>query len=74
MNKIEKRVAQKLELLDRYREAAGEGVRLPLVANRMFDSGRLKLVEESTIDTRGFQAVYFLSFPESVTVFQGENV
>ena len=67
---IQERVAMKSRRLTNYHEAAGEDVRLLLIANRMLNSGKLKLVEESTIDTCGFRIVYFLSFPESVTVFQ----
>lgn len=66
---IQKRVAMKSARLTKYQEAIGEDVRLLLVANRIMNSGKLKLVEKSTIDTRGFQAVYFLSYPENVTVF-----
>ena len=66
---IEDRVARKSENLRRYQEAAGEDVRLLLVANRIVNSGKLKLVENTPIDTRGFRGVYFLSYPESVTIF-----
>ena len=66
---MEVRVARKSENLRRYQEAAGEDVRLLLVANRIMNSGRLKLVEKESLDTRGFRAVYFLSYPENVTVF-----
>ena len=65
-------VAMKSQRLANYHEAAGEDVRLLLVANRMLNSGKLKLVEQSAIDTCGFRVVYFLSFPESVTVFQDD--
>ena len=67
---VQERVAMKSRRLSNYHEAAGEDVRLLLVANRMLNSGRLKLVEQSAIDTCGFRIVYFLSFPESVTVLQ----
>ena len=59
----------KSKRLTSYKEAAGEDVRLLLVANRILNSGKSKLVEKTTIDTRGFHVVYFLSYPESVTVF-----
>lgn len=64
---IDKRVAMKSKRLKTYQEAVGEDVRLLLVANRMLNSGKLELVKKSTIDARGFQAVYFLSYPENVT-------
>ena len=64
---IDKRVEEKSGHLPRYRESVGDDVRLLLVANRLFNSGRLELVENAKIVTRGFGAVYFLSYPESVT-------
>ena len=67
---INARVAMKSRRLTSYQEAAGDDVRLLLVANRIVNSGKLKLVDQSAIDTRGFKTVYFLSYPESVTVFQ----
>ena len=67
---IQGRVAMKSRRLINYHESAGEDVRLLLVANRMLNNGRLKLVKQSALDTCGFRVVYFLSFPESVTVFQ----
>ena len=66
---IEEAVAKKSELLDNYREAAGPDIRLLLVANRIFASGKLQLVEDSTVDTQGFRVVYFFSYPETVNVF-----
>ena len=65
---IEAAVAKKSELINTYREAAGADIRLLLVANRMFASGKLQLVEDSTVDTQGFRVVYFFSYPETVKV------
>ena len=67
---INARVAMKSRRLTSYQEAAGDDVRLLLVAKRILNSGKLKLVDQSAIDMRGFKTVYFLSYPESVTVFQ----
>ena len=67
---IQERVAKKSENLDRYRRAAGCDVRLLLVEDPVNASGMLILMEdEACIDTCGFHAVYFFSYPESVTVF-----
>ena len=55
--------------LPRYREAAGPDIRLLLVADRICNSGKLMLEEGAALDVRGFQIVYFFSYPESVTVF-----
>lgn len=67
---IQRQVAMKSRRLINYHEATGEDVRLLLVANRMLNSGKLELVEQPAIDTCGFRVVYFLSFPEGVTIFQ----
>ena len=65
---IEEAVAKKSELPNTYREAAGADIHLLLVANRMFASGKLQLVEDSTMDTQGFRVVYFFSYPETVPI------
>ena len=70
---IARAVAKKTGLLPKYREAVGGDVRLLLVANRLFASGKLQVVDEATVDTEGFRVVYFLSYPESVTVFHEQG-
>ena len=70
---IEEAAAKKSELLANYREAAGPDIRLLLVANRMFASGKLQLVEDSTVDTQGFRVVYFFSYPETINVFHEQG-
>ena len=70
---IEEAAAKKSELLANYREAAGPDIRLLLVANRLFASGKLQLVEDSTVDTQGFRVVYFFSYPETVNVFHEQG-
>lgn len=70
---IEAAVAKKSELLNTYREVAGADIRLLLVANRMFASGKLKLVENSTVDTQGFRVVYFFSYPETIKVLHEQG-
>ena len=67
---IEESVKRKSKNLHRYWKAVGTDVRLLLVANRLHASGKLKLGEASMMDTGGFRAVYFFSYPERVTVFR----
>ena len=66
-------VVKKSEILARYREAAGPDIRLRLVTNRMFVSGKLQLLKDSTVDTQGFRIVYFFSYPETTTVFHEQR-
>ena len=69
---IQNSVAKKSESLQAYENAAGPDIRLLLVANRTRASGMLKVKADQMIslDTYGFQVVYFFSYPESVKVFR----
>ena len=49
-------------------EAAGPDMRLLIVADRTYNSGKLMLEECPLLNLRGFLAVYFFSYPKSVTV------
>ena len=62
-------VEKKSKKLPAYREAVGPDIRLLLVADRINNSGKLMLKERPELDVRGFQAVYFFSYPECVIVF-----
>ncbi len=62
-------VEKKSRKLPAYREAAGSDIRLLLVADRIYNSGKLMLKERPALDVRGFQVVYFFSYPEDVIVF-----
>ena len=62
-------VGKKAQQLPRYKKAAGPDVRLLVVANRIHNSGKLTLQGQARLDTKGFRAVYFFSYPESVVVF-----
>ena len=66
---IQRQVAKKARKLNQYKAAVGSDVRLLLVADRLYQSGKLRLVEEASINTHGFRAVYFFSHPESVHTF-----
>ncbi|MCZ6759808.1 MAG: hypothetical protein O7D29_05445 [Gemmatimonadetes bacterium] len=62
-------VEKKSRKLPAYREATGLDIRLLLVADRINNSGKLMLKERPALDVRGFQVVYFFSYPEDVIVF-----
>jgi hypothetical protein len=69
MPRITASVGKKSQELSRYNNAAGSDIRLLVVANRIHNSGKLTLEGLAPLDKRGFQAVYFFSYPESVVVF-----
>tara|TARA_R110000782_G_scaffold211342_1_gene299269 strand:+ start:2008 stop:2709 length:702 start_codon:yes stop_codon:yes gene_type:complete len=69
--RITEAINSKAGRLPRYRECAGlDDIRLLIVANRRMNSGKLRLEERPELDLRGFDVVYFYSFPENVTVFR----
>ena len=71
IDRITKAIGKKSEKLRRYKECTGlDDIRLLVVANRIMNSGKLSLQEHPALDVRGFQVVYFLSYPESVKVFE----
>ena len=71
IDRITGEIEKKSERLPRYKECTGlDDIRLLVFANRMMNSGKLLLREPPALDVRGFQAVYFLSYPESVAVFK----
>ena len=71
VDRITKEIEKKSEKLTRYNECTGlDDIRLLVVANRIMNSGKLLLKDTATLNTRGFQVVYFISYPESVTVFE----
>lgn len=70
IDRIVAEIKKKSEKLSRYRESTNlNDIRLLVVANRIMNSGKLSLRERPALDTRGFQIVYFLSYPESIDVF-----
>lgn len=71
-DRIAKAIEDKAQKLPRYKKCVGlEDIRLLVVANRIKKSGKLRLEECPAFDLRGFQVVYFYSYPESVKVFDG---
>jgi hypothetical protein len=66
---IADRIKEKAEKLPLYIKTAGPDIRLLIVADRIHNSGKLMLGQPAALDMRGFQGMYFLSYPETVTVF-----
>lgn len=66
---IQQAIVEKAGRLQAYREASGPDVRLLVVANRIQNSGKLKLGAPIHLDLAGFSAVYFFSYPEDVHLF-----
>ena len=62
-DKIQGAIAAKKEKLSSYIAIAGPDVRLLVVADRHFNSGKLDLTANSVFDFFGFSKVYFLSHP-----------
>lgn len=63
-------VSKKSQELPRYTKAAGSDIRLLIVANRIHNSGKLTLEEQTSVDKMGFQEIYFFSYPETVVLFE----
>jgi hypothetical protein len=59
-------IEKKSQKLLRYRETAGFDIRLLIVANRIHNSGKLTLDGQASLDKKGFQEIYFFSYPETV--------
>ena len=69
MKRIADAIEEKSKNLPRYRETAGPDIRLLIVADHIYNSGKLMLEEPAAPDLQGFQVVYFFSYPQSVKVF-----
>lgn len=59
-------IAKKANELPRYKESAGDDIRLLLVADRISNSGKLLLEEGAQFQFHGFKAVYLFPYPEGV--------
>lgn len=70
-SKIENAIDEKLCNFAEYVSNAGADIRLLIVADRIYNSGKMRFSrpEEISIDTQRFQAVYFMSYPQELTVF-----
>jgi hypothetical protein len=71
VERIAEAINSKAERLSRYKEGAGlDDIRLLVIANRRMNSGKLQLEGNAALDLRGFQVVYFFSYPEGVSTFE----
>src|SRR5258705_7445923 len=59
---VDKKAANLALYKQKYRSTA-----LLLVADRTFNSGRLAMSDNLAVQNPGFRAIYFMSYPESVT-------
>ena len=64
---IESKISEKAAKLPKYSENIND-VRLLLVCNSLFNSGKFKIPKDNTLKTQGFKKVYILSYPDSVYV------
>lgn len=62
---IDKYITMKAVKVSKYQKNISD-VRLLLVSNRMSNSGRAWLPEESKFKKQGFSEIYYLSYPDSV--------
>jgi hypothetical protein len=69
---LQREIDKKARKLAKYRETFSD-VRLLVVADRIQNSGKLNLEEGFRPHLHGFDAVYFLSYPDSVTTYSKEN-
>lgn len=61
---IDRAIVGKAKNLPKYATKISD-VRLLLVSDRIFNSGKARLEDDITCDTRGFNNVYYLSYPEA---------
>jgi hypothetical protein len=66
-------IGKKANELMRYRNAAGDDIRLLLVADQISNSGKLLLKKGSQFDFHGFKAVYFFPYPEAVIILNNAS-
>ena len=59
-------IEKKSNLLHKYRAAAGDDVRLLIVADHRFRSSMISILEPLARNCMGFNAVYFFPYPEDV--------
>jgi hypothetical protein len=69
--KIETEIKKKSLKLNDYKVGTQvEDIRLLIVADRTRGSGMLLLEEPFSPDTKGFRRVYFLSYPDRISIFE----
>jgi len=62
-------IAAKSAKLPKYRSEGLVDIRLLVVSDRLFNSGKLNLTHDAVVDRMGFDIVYFLSYPDEVLTF-----
>ena len=65
---IDRVIALKAKNLSKYTTNISD-VRLLVVSDRIFNSGKARVEDDVISDTHGFKTVYYLSYPESVREF-----
>ncbi len=63
---LESRIQEKAKKLKKYKKNISD-VRLLLVSNKIFNSGKTKLEEKKGVKLFGFDEVYYLSYPDQIT-------
>ena len=66
---ISRSVQEKSGKLPKYRSSVGNDVRLLLVADHFYNSGKVMKISDQPIDLFGFSIAYFYAYPEGVAVF-----
>ncbi len=69
IKRIADAIEEKSRNLPRYWETAGPDIRLLIVADHIYNSGKMMLAEPATPALQGFKVIYFFSYPQSVKVF-----
>lgn len=69
---LQREIDAKANNLDRYREACAS-VRLLVVADRIFNSGKLEIASDFEPQLRGFEAVYFFPYPLALHAFSASK-
>lgn len=71
LDRITAAIEDKAKKLPKYRTNTDlDDIRLLIVADRRMDSGKLSLEGSPTLDLRGFQIVYFYSYPDDPVTIQ----
>lgn len=69
---LQRVIAQKAKRLVKYRSHISD-VRLLIVSNRIYNSGKASLTSEMLCNANGFTSVYYLSYPETVWTITSEQ-
>jgi hypothetical protein len=64
---IQSKISEKAAKLSKYSKNIND-VRLLLVCNSLFNSGKYKIPDQNSLKTQGFEAVYILLYPDSICV------